>query len=156
MSPDLSFLQQVNRTFDRAAALTDHDPSLLAQIKECNSVYRLTFPVKRDDGTIEVVEAWRAEHSHHKLPTKGGIRYSMVVNEDEVMALADRILVMYRGRIVGELDAETTTPAEVGLYMAGAAGDVPAGVTAGAAVAGVGPSGDGAGDGPASDHEDER
>lgn len=88
MSADLSFLQQVNRTFDRAAALTKHEPSLLAQIKECNSVYRLTFPLKRDDGTIEVIEAWRAEHSHHKLPTKGGIRYSLMVNEDEVMALS--------------------------------------------------------------------
>lgn len=88
MSADLSFLQQVNRTFDRAAALTQHEAPLLAQIKECNSVYRLTFPLKREDGSIDVIEAWRAEHSHHKLPTKGGIRYSMMVNEDEVMALA--------------------------------------------------------------------
>jgi len=84
----VSFLDQVNRSFDRAATLSGHDPRLLAQIKECNSVYRLTFPLKRDDGSIEVIQAWRAEHSHHKLPTKGGIRYSTTVNEDEVMALA--------------------------------------------------------------------
>jgi glutamate dehydrogenase (NAD(P)+) len=84
----VSFLDQVNRSFDRAASLSGHDPRLLSQIKECNSVYRLTFPLKRDDGSIEVIQAWRAEHSHHKLPTKGGIRYSTMVDEDEVMALA--------------------------------------------------------------------
>lgn len=86
--PQTSFWRQVTRTFDRAAALTDHDPTLLRQIRECNSVYHLNFPVRRDDGSIEVVRAWRVEHSHHKLPTKGGIRYSMAVNQDEVMALA--------------------------------------------------------------------
>ncbi len=88
MATHVSFLDQVNSSFDRAGQISGHDPRLLAQIKECNSVYRLTFPVKRDDGSIEVVQAWRAEHSHHKLPTKGGIRYSTTVNEDEVMALA--------------------------------------------------------------------
>ncbi len=88
MNAKVSFLDQVNLSFDRAGSISGHDPRLLAQIKGCNSVYRLTFPVKRDDGSIEVIQAWRAEHSHHKLPTKGGIRYSTMVNEDEVMALA--------------------------------------------------------------------
>ncbi|WP_461395635.1 Glu/Leu/Phe/Val family dehydrogenase, partial [Deferrisoma sp.] len=83
-----SFWQRVRKTFDRAARLTAHDPSLLVQIRECDSVYHVNFPVRRDDGSIEVVQAWRAEHSHHKLPTKGGIRYSMNVTQDEVMALA--------------------------------------------------------------------
>ena len=39
---------------------------------------------------------------------------------DEVMSLSDRILVMYEGEIVGELDPKTTTVQELGLYMAGA------------------------------------
>ena len=85
---EISFLDQVNRAFDRAAALTDHPPHLLAKIRACDSVYRMAFPIRRDDGTVEVVHAWRAEHSHHRLPTKGGIRYSLLVNEDEVVALA--------------------------------------------------------------------
>lgn len=88
MVPTYSLLEQVNRAFDRAAALTEHAPSLLEQIKHCNHVYAIAFPIERDDGTIEVIRAWRAEHSHHRQPTKGGIRYSSVVNADEVMALA--------------------------------------------------------------------
>jgi glutamate dehydrogenase (NAD(P)+) len=79
-------------------SLTKHDPRLLTQIRECNSVYHVTFPVKRDDGSIEAIHAWRAEHSHHKLPTKGGIRYSKHVNEDEVKALA--ALMTYKCAIV--------------------------------------------------------
>jgi len=88
VSKKFKFFEQVNRSFDRAAALTDHDPAMLSQIRECNSVYHMSFPVKRDDGSIEAIHGWRAEHSHHKLPTKGGIRFSYLVTEDEVRALA--------------------------------------------------------------------
>lgn len=94
----ISFLDQVNQNFDRAAAFTKHDPTLLSQIKACNAVYKMAFPLRRDDGRIEVINAWRAEHSHHKMPTKGGIRYSLDVNEDEVQALA--ALMTYKCAIV--------------------------------------------------------
>ncbi len=94
----IKFFNQVNKNFDKAAALTEHPPGLLKQIKICNSVYHMTFPVKRDGGTIETVQAWRAEHSHHKQPVKGGIRYAANVNEDEVMALA--ALMTYKCAIV--------------------------------------------------------
>ena len=97
-SQELSFSQEVARAFDRAAALTDHHPTLLSQIRECSSVYHIALPLKRDNGTIEVVHAWRAEHSHHRLPTKGGIRYSQLVEEDEVRALA--ALMTYKCAIV--------------------------------------------------------
>ncbi|HMB92840.1 MAG TPA: Glu/Leu/Phe/Val dehydrogenase dimerization domain-containing protein, partial [Rhodothermales bacterium] len=84
----VKFFEQVNRMFDKAAIHTDHPAGLLDQIKICNSVYHMEFPLKRDDGSITVIRAFRAEHSQHKQPTKGGIRYAMNVNEDEVMALA--------------------------------------------------------------------
>jgi glutamate dehydrogenase (NAD(P)+) len=98
MAGTFEFFEQVNRSFDKAAALTGYDRKKLAQVRSCNSVYHFTFPVKRDDGSIEVVHGWRAEHSQHKLPTKGGIRFSQHVSEDEVMALA--ALMTYKCAIV--------------------------------------------------------
>ena len=49
-------------------------------------------------------------------------RAVLLVSEDleELFALADRLVVMYEGRIAGELDTARTTPAEVGLLMTGA------------------------------------
>jgi glutamate dehydrogenase (NAD(P)+) len=91
-------LDTVNTNFDRAAAFTNHPPGLLDQIKICNSVYRFHFPVRREGGGFEVIEAWRAEHSHHKLPVKGGIRYSPHVDAEEVQALA--ALMTYKCAIV--------------------------------------------------------
>lgn len=98
MATTYSLLEQVNRSFDRAAALTTQPPSLLEQIKQCNHVYSISFPIERDDGSIEVIHGWRAEHSHHRQPTKGGIRYSSVVHEDEVVALA--ALMTYKCALV--------------------------------------------------------
>ena len=83
-----SFYANVSRTFDLAAAFGDYPPGLLDQIKRCNAVYLMEFPLRRADGSIDVIRAWRAEHSHHRLPLKGGIRYSPQVNQDEVTALA--------------------------------------------------------------------
>ena len=93
-----SFFQNVERSFDKAAKFTKWDLGILEQIKACNSVYQMRFPVKRDDGTIEVIEAYRVQHSHHKAPCKGGIRFSDEVNQDEVMALAS--LMTYKCAIV--------------------------------------------------------
>ncbi|HVW12804.1 MAG TPA: Glu/Leu/Phe/Val dehydrogenase [Mucilaginibacter sp.] len=91
------FFGDVCKNFDYAAQFTKHDAGLLDQIKSCNSVYRFRFPIRKGDG-FEVIDAWRVEHSQHQSPTKGGIRYSEMVNEDEVMALA--ALMTYKCAIV--------------------------------------------------------
>ena len=98
MSEHIQFFRQVNQNFDKAAKYTEHPCGLLEQIKNCNSIYHMAFPLKRDDGCIEVIHAWRAEHSNHKYPTKGGFRYAANVNEDEVMALA--ALMTYKCAVV--------------------------------------------------------
>src|SRR5437879_892072 len=92
-----SFFDDVVRNFDKASQHLDYPPGLLEQIKACNSVYHIKFPVQMDNG-VEVVSAWRVEHSQHKLPTKGGIRYDERVSEDEVKALA--ALMTYKCAIV--------------------------------------------------------
>lgn len=93
-----SFFGAVEQSFDKAAAFTKWDKGILEQIKQCNSVYQMRFPVKMDDGSIEVIEAYRVQHSQHKSPCKGGIRFSEEVNQDEVMALAS--LMTYKCAIV--------------------------------------------------------
>jgi glutamate dehydrogenase (NAD(P)+) len=93
-----SFFQSVERSFDKATKFTKWEKGLLEQIKACNSIYSMRFPVKMDDGRIEVIEAYRVQHSHHKTPCKGGIRFSEEVNQDEVMALA--ALMTYKCAIV--------------------------------------------------------
>ena len=97
MAGHYSFFDAVSKSFDKAAKFTDFDKGLLEQIKQCNSVLRMNFPVKIGD-RIEVIKAYRVQHSQHKLPCKGGIRFSDMVNLDEVMALA--ALMTYKCAIV--------------------------------------------------------
>jgi glutamate dehydrogenase (NAD(P)+) len=82
-----SFYQSVSDYFDRAAPHTGLHPGLLQQIKVCNAVIQVNFPVKIGK-EVKVIEAYRVQHSHHRSPTKGGIRFSNHVNQEEVMALA--------------------------------------------------------------------
>lgn len=95
---EYSFYGAVVKSFNKAAAFTKWDKGLLEQISACNAVYRMRFPIKKEDGSIEVIEAYRVQHSHHKTPCKGGIRFAMSVNQDEVMALA--ALMTYKCAIV--------------------------------------------------------
>lgn len=94
---EYSFFDAVSASFDKAAKFTSWDPGILEQIKQCNSVYRMFFPVRIGD-KIEVIKAYRVQHSHHKTPCKGGIRFATSVNLDEVMALA--ALMTYKCAIV--------------------------------------------------------
>ncbi len=92
-----SFFKSVELNFDKAAVFTGLPKGILEQIKVCNAIYKMNFPVKIG-GEIKVIEAYRVQHSHHRMPTKGGIRYAPNVDQDEVMALA--ALMTYKCALV--------------------------------------------------------
>ncbi|SEJ62429.1 glutamate dehydrogenase (NAD(P)+) [Cyclobacterium xiamenense] len=95
---EYSLFEDVCKVVDHAASHMDIHPGLLDQIKQCNSVYKFNFPLRNGDGTYQVIEGYRVQHSHHKLPVKGGIRYSSFVNEEEVKGLA--ALMTYKCALV--------------------------------------------------------
>ncbi len=98
-----NFYTTVENFFQKAAPYTGLDAGLLHQIKVCNSIYAIQFPVEIQNKVtgkmeVKVIEAYRVQHSHHRLPTKGGIRYANNVDQHEVMALAT--LMSYKCAIV--------------------------------------------------------
>ena len=94
---DLSFLESVNASFDLAANALELPKGLARQIRTCNAVCEMKFGVELDDG-YEIFTGWRATHSEHALPAKGGIRYAPFADQHEVEALA--ALMTYKCSIV--------------------------------------------------------
>ena len=94
---DLSFLESVNQVFDHAVKLVDLPPGIPDQIKQCNTIFQVRFPA-RVRNEIRVFTGWRATHSEHRLPAKGGIRFAPHVDQNEVEALA--ALMTYKCAIV--------------------------------------------------------
>ena len=92
-----SFRANVNKAVDRATDILGLGKGLSEAIKGCNAVLKVNFPVEIE-GKVEVFTGWRATHSIHRLPAKGGLRYSPHVNQDEVEALA--ALMTYKCAIV--------------------------------------------------------
>ncbi|RPA67811.1 Glu/Leu/Phe/Val dehydrogenase [Cyclobacteriaceae bacterium YHN15] len=95
---EYSLFDDVCSFVDEAAKYLDIHPGLLDQIKACNSIYKFNFPLRNEDGTYEVITGYRIQHSQHKLPVKGGIRYSSFVDEEEVKGLA--ALMTYKCALV--------------------------------------------------------
>ena len=96
-SNEPTFRQSVDLMFNRAAALMDLAPGLEEKIRVCNATYTVRFGV-RLRGTIHTFTGYRSVHSEHMEPVKGGIRYSLAVNQDEVEALA--ALMTYKCALV--------------------------------------------------------
>jgi len=92
-----SFRESVDLMFNRAVALMDLSPGLEQKIRVCNSTYTVRFGV-RLRGKIETFVGYRSVHSEHMEPVKGGIRYALSVNQDEVEALA--ALMTYKCALV--------------------------------------------------------
>ncbi len=99
MSPqtDSSFRESVNLMFDQAVKYLKIPKGVCDYMKTCQSVYQVSFPVRIGD-EYQVFHGWRAVHSEHRLPVKGGIRYSADVSQEEVEALAS--LMTYKCALV--------------------------------------------------------
>ena len=92
-----TFRESVDLMFNRAVALMDLEPGLEEKIRVCNATYTVRFGV-RLRGKIHTFVGYRSVHSEHMEPVKGGIRYSLAVNQDEVEALA--ALMTYKCALV--------------------------------------------------------
>ena len=88
MPPKPSLYENVTKQFDRAADLMQLDPDVRKILAKPNNEVTVTFPVKLDNGHIEVFTGYRVQHSNVLGPYKGGLRYHPMVNIDEVRALA--------------------------------------------------------------------
>ena len=91
------FRDSVNLMFNRAVGLMDLSPGLEEKIRVCNATYTVRFGV-RLRGSIHTFTGYRSVHSEHMEPVKGGIRYALSVNQDEVEALA--ALMTYKCALV--------------------------------------------------------
>ncbi|MEN9807771.1 MAG: hypothetical protein RL756_2291, partial [Pseudomonadota bacterium] len=94
---ETGFRDSVDLMFARAAARLDLAPGLAAKIRVCNATYTVRFGV-RLRGEIHTFTGYRSVHSEHMEPVKGGIRYALSVNQDEVEALA--ALMTYKCALV--------------------------------------------------------
>ena len=92
-----SFLENVDLCFNRAAEALDLPKGLARQIRTCNAICEMKFGVELR-GSYEIFTGWRATHSEHVLPAKGGLRYAPFVDQQEVEALA--ALMTYKCAIV--------------------------------------------------------
>ncbi|QYX58149.1 Glu/Leu/Phe/Val dehydrogenase [Roseovarius sp. SCSIO 43702] len=92
-----TFRESVDLMFNRAVSLMDLPPGLEEKIRVCNATYTVRFGV-RLRGQIHTFTGYRSVHSEHMEPVKGGIRYAMGVNQDEVEALA--ALMTYKCALV--------------------------------------------------------
>ena len=88
MKTEPRFLEQVELFFHRAASKTGVPQHYLDLIRTCDTIIRFNIPIHRDNGNLETITCYRAQHKHHFLPTKGGTRYAPHIDLQETTALA--------------------------------------------------------------------
>ncbi|HAA81944.1 MAG TPA: glutamate dehydrogenase, partial [Thermotoga naphthophila] len=86
--PEKSLYEMAVEQFNRAASLMDLESDLAEVLRRPKRVLIVEFPVRMDDGHVEVFTGYRVQHNVARGPAKGGIRYHPDVTLDEVKALA--------------------------------------------------------------------
>tara|TARA_Y100000590_G_scaffold412431_1_gene507398 strand:- start:795 stop:2207 length:1413 start_codon:yes stop_codon:yes gene_type:complete len=87
LSKKLTFIENVDMMVNDTINKIQIDENISKILKTCRSVLQVKFPVKIK-GKTEIFFGWRAVHSNHRLPVKGGLRFSLNVNQEEIEALA--------------------------------------------------------------------
>jgi glutamate dehydrogenase (NAD(P)+) len=88
MADKRSTYENVTRQFDKAADLMGLDPEVRKILGKTTNEIVVNFPVKMDDGRIEMFTGYRVQHNNALGPYKGGLRFHPAVDIDEVRALA--------------------------------------------------------------------
>jgi len=88
MTQETSLYKNVTRQFDKAADLMKLDPEIRKILSQTTNEIVVNFPVKMDDGQIEMFTGYRVQHNNALGPYEGGLRFHPAVNIDEVRALA--------------------------------------------------------------------
>ena len=83
-----SALDTARHQLEQAAAELDLDPNIVERLKHPARVQRVSVPLERDDGTVEVLTGYRAQHDDIRGPYKGGMRYHPHVTEEECIGLS--------------------------------------------------------------------
>lgn len=88
MTEDVNPFKSLQQQLDQAASYLDIDDGLLERLKQPERVLETNLTIKRDDGSLDTVQAYRSQFNGDRGPYKGGIRYHPGVNRDEVKALS--------------------------------------------------------------------
>ena len=120
-APRVGAYEIATGNFDRAARLLGLSPEWRTLIRTPFREMKVTVPLYREDGSLELFEGFRVQHNGARGPFKGGIRFSPLVDEQEVRALAETMT--YKTALVDipfgggkggvNVDPRTLTPLEL-------------------------------------------
>jgi len=84
----MGFLEASRQYFEKAAAVCGIDAAGIEALSHPRVVFKFSFPFRDDAGDMHTIHGYRAQHTHHKLPCKGGIRLDDAVDLEETIALS--------------------------------------------------------------------
>jgi len=86
--PKQGMLENVMKQFNAAADMVDLNPNIKKILAVTNNELIIHFPVRMDNGEVEIFKGYRVQHNNALGPYKGGLRYHPTIDIDSVKALA--------------------------------------------------------------------